>query len=177
MSVKYQTEKPTKGRFYFFPNATTEVTPDGEQIFIDGMPMSEKEGCEFFYGIGEYIPKEDCVNGIYIEESEYDRCTAEAEEEEYRRKYGIGRISAFLGIILCMYPEDGSEYNRPHLHAFYGEDECEISIPDGEVLSGSLPARQLRNVQTFIDMREAELKLNWELCMKGQNVIWVDPIR
>lgn len=86
----------------------------------------------------------------------------------------MGRISAFLGIVLYMYPEKGG---CPHLHAVYGDDECELSIPEGEVLSGSLPQKQLRNVQTFIDMREAELMLNWDLCMKGQNVIWIDPIR
>ena len=89
----------------------------------------------------------------------------------------MGRISAFLGIILYMYPEKGGKHNKPHLHAFYGDEECEISIPDGEVLAGSLPARQLRNVQTFIDLREAELMLNLNLCMKGQDVIWIDPIR
>ena len=53
----------------------------------------------------------------------------------------MGRISAFLGIILYMYPEKGGKHNKPHLHAFYGDEECEISIPDGEVLAGSLPAR------------------------------------
>ena len=89
----------------------------------------------------------------------------------------MGRVSAFLGIVLYMYPERGGKHNRPHLHAFYGEDECEISIPNGEVLAGSLPARQLRNVQTFIDLRETELMLNWDLCMKGQDVVWIDPIR
>ena len=89
----------------------------------------------------------------------------------------MGRISAFLGIILYMYTEKGGKHNKPHLHAFYGDEDCEISIPDAEVLAGSLPGRQLRNVQTFIDLREAELMLNWKLCMKGQDVIWIDPIR
>jgi len=89
----------------------------------------------------------------------------------------MGRISAFLGIVLYMYPEKGGQHNRPHLHAVYGDDECELSIPEGELLSGFLPPRQLRNVQTFIDLRETELQLNWNLCMQGQNVIWIDPIR
>ena len=46
-----------------------------------------------------------------------------------------------------------------------------------EVLAGAMPARQLRNLQTFIDMRTAELELNWKLCMEGKDVIWIDPIR
>ena len=46
-----------------------------------------------------------------------------------------------------------------------------------EVLAGAMPARQLRNLQTFIDMRTAELELDWKLCMEGKDVIWIDPIR
>ena len=55
--------------------------------------------------------------------------------------------------------------------------ECVLSIPEGDILAGAMPARQLRNLQTFIDMRTAELELNWKLCMEGKDVIWIDPIR
>ena len=89
----------------------------------------------------------------------------------------MGRICAFAGIVLYMYPEKGVQHNRPHLHAIYGDDECVLSIPEGNVLAGEIPARQLRNIQTFIDMRTQELELNWKLCMEGKDVIWIDPIR
>ena len=59
----------------------------------------------------------------------------------------------------------------------YGDEECVLSIPEGDVLAGAMPARQLRNLQTFIDMRTAELELDWKLCMEGKDVIWIDPIR
>ena len=52
-----------------------------------------------------------------------------------------------------------------------------LSVPEGEVLAGDMPGRQLRNAQTFIDMRTEELMLNWKLCMEGKDVVWVDPIR
>jgi len=89
----------------------------------------------------------------------------------------MGRITAFLGIVLYMYPEVNGRHKRPHLHAIYGEEECVLSIPEGEVLAGEMPAKQLRNIQTFIDMRTEELNLNWRLCMEGKDVIWIDPIR
>ena len=89
----------------------------------------------------------------------------------------MGRISAFAGMVLYMYPEKGGKHSRPHLHAMYGDDECVLSIPEAEVLAGSMPTRQLRNLQTFIDMRIAELELDWKLCMEGKDVIWIDPIR
>jgi hypothetical protein len=45
------------------------------------------------------------------------------------------------------------------------------------VLAGEMPGRQLRNAQTFIDLRTEELMLNWKLCMEGKDVVWIDPIR
>ena len=56
-------------------------------------------------------------------------------------------------------------------------DKDDLSIPEGEVSAGEIPGRQLRNAQTFIDMRTEELMLNWKLCMEGKDVVWVDPIR
>ena len=64
-----------------------------------------------------------------------------------------------------------------HIHIIYGDEECVLSVPEGEVLAGELPGRLLRNAQTFIDMRTEELMLNWKLCMEGKDVVWVDPIR
>ena len=58
-----------------------------------------------------------------------------------------------------------------------GDDECVLSIPEGDVLAGEIPGRQLRNAQTFIDLRNEELMLNWKLCMDGKDVVWIDPIR
>ena len=89
----------------------------------------------------------------------------------------MGRVSAFAGMVLYMYPEKGGQHKRPHLHATYGDEECVLSIPEGDVLAGAMPAKQLRNLQTFIDMRTVELELDWKLCMEGKDVIWIDPIR
>ena len=89
----------------------------------------------------------------------------------------MGRVSAFLGMVLYMYPEKNGRHNRPHVHVMYGDDECVLSIPEGEVLAGEIPGKQLRNAQTFIDFRNEELMLNWKLCMDGKDVVWIDPIR
>ena len=89
----------------------------------------------------------------------------------------MGSISAFFGMVLYMYPEKGGKHHRPHIHVVCGDDECVLSVPEREVLEGSLPPKKLRNVQTFIDMRTEELAMNWDLCMQGKNVVWIDPIR
>ena len=59
----------------------------------------------------------------------------------------MGRVSAFLGMVLYMYPEKNGRHNRPHVHVLYGDEECVLSIPEGLVLAGEIPSRQLRNAQ------------------------------
>ena len=44
----------------------------------------------------------------------------------------MGRVSAFAGMVLYMYPEKGGQHKRPHLHATYGDEECVLSIPEGK---------------------------------------------
>ena len=47
----------------------------------------------------------------------------------------MGRVSAFLGMVLYMYPEKNGRHNRPHVHVLYGEEECVLSVPEGEAYS------------------------------------------
>ena len=53
----------------------------------------------------------------------------------------MGRVSAFLGMVFYMYPEKNGRHNRPHVHVLYGDDECVLSVPEGEVLAGEIPGR------------------------------------
>ena len=50
-------------------------------------------------------------------------------------------LSRFAGIIIKMIYKDNKQHNKPHIHAYYGEYEASIGI-DGELLGGSLPAKQ-----------------------------------
>jgi hypothetical protein len=51
------------------------------------------------------------------------------------RREAMGRVSAFLGMVFYMYPEKNGRHNRPHVHVMYGDDECVLSVPEGEVLA------------------------------------------
>lgn len=82
MRVQYYTSKPASGRYVFFPDSVTEIHPDGSGFSITPVPMPEREGYEYYYQIGEYIPKADCVNGIYVAESDYTQMIAELNKEE-----------------------------------------------------------------------------------------------
>ena len=57
----------------------------------------------------------------------------------------MGRVSAFLGMVFYMYPEKNGWHNRAHVHVMYGDDECVLSVPEGEVLAGEISGKQLRN--------------------------------
>ncbi len=57
------------------------------------------------------------------------------------------RVSEFFGISIYLYFGDRKQHSSPHFHAEYGDDEAVFSIPEADVLAGSLPRRQTRFVQ------------------------------
>lgn len=91
--LKYTTEKPKDGRYYFLPSSTEVVDPDGLLMKVEwmfdfdehGEPVEGPPGTKFFGDVREWIPKEDARKGIYIREADYDRRKAELEEQ-YRRE-------------------------------------------------------------------------------------------
>lgn len=68
-------------------------------------------------------------------------------------------VSMFYGIIIRMYYID---HNSLHFHAFYGKDMARFNF-DGEVFEGSLPTKQIKLVQAWIEIHKKELEANWEL--------------
>ena len=48
----------------------------------------------------------------------------------------MGRVSAFAGMVLYMYPEKGGQHRRPHLHATYGDEECVLVHSRGRCVGG-----------------------------------------
>ena len=89
--IEYYREKPEDDtrRFYYLPNACEIAGPDGDDLLVDG-PGPERdqyaEGAhdedEYYVSLGEWIPKKDCANGIYVPEEVLDKLWAEEDEEE-----------------------------------------------------------------------------------------------
>ncbi len=86
-------------------------------------------------------------------------------------------ISLFYGIIVSMYFLDDRQHKTPHIHARYQDDEAVFSIPDGEVLSGSLPPAKARLVQAWIEIHRDDLMADWQLAVSGQLPHKIDPLR
>lgn len=86
-------------------------------------------------------------------------------------------ISMFYGILILMYFYNNKKYNRPLIHAEYGEYEASIAIDDGLVLSGRLPSPKLKLVQAWIEIHREDLLVNWKLAVAGESVFKIEPLR
>ena len=86
-------------------------------------------------------------------------------------------ISMFYGIIVSLYFLDNTRHHRPHVHARYQDEEAVISIPDGEVLEGSLPPGKLKMVLAWVEIHQDDLMADWELAVIGQQPFRIEPLR
>lgn len=86
-------------------------------------------------------------------------------------------LSMFYGIIVSIYFLDKKQHNKPHIHIKYQEYEIVLSIPEGEVLEGNLPANKLKLVEAWIEIHKEELIANWELAVNGNSIFQIEPLR
>lgn len=62
------------------------------------------------------------------------------------------------GIRIEMYFND---HAPPHVHAKYAEHEVLITIREATVYAGYLPAKQLKQVQTYVNDNQEKLLTRW----------------
>ena len=77
-------------------------------------------------------------------------------------------LSRFEGMIIYMLFRDNKEYNKPHVHVYYGEYKASIGI-DGELLAGKLPSKQLKMVVGWLALHEEEAYAAWNLAVTGEH--------
>jgi len=82
-------------------------------------------------------------------------------------------ICMFYGIIIRMYYID---YNPPHFHAFYGENVARFNF-NGEIIEGTLPDKQIKLIQAWVELHRNELEANWELAKNSERPFKVLPLR
>lgn len=64
-----------------------------------------------------------------------------------------------------------------HFHAAYGGDEVIVSINDIEVIDGTMPNKQLKMFLGCAAFHQEELKENWALAQKQQELFTIDPLK
>ena len=84
-------------------------------------------------------------------------------------------ISRFFGIVIKMFFND---HAPPHFHAECGENKAMINISTGEVIEGTMPAKQLKLIQAWAILHEQELLSNFE-GLRNLPVSWhvIEPLR
>jgi len=86
-------------------------------------------------------------------------------------------LASFYGIKVMMYTLDNKRHHLPHIHARYQGEKAVFSIPEGELLAGSLPSKKVRMVQTWIDIHTDELMECWDLAVNGIDPPNIEPLR
>jgi len=79
-------------------------------------------------------------------------------------------ISMFYGVIIKMFFRDNERHKLPHIHAEYQGHVGVYSIPEGELLAGSLPINKQKLVIAWIEIRKDELMADWNLAVNGQKI-------
>ena len=86
-------------------------------------------------------------------------------------------ISMFYGVIVLMYYFDNRRHHQPHIHVQYSDEDAVISIPEGNLMEGSLRSAKLKLVQAWIEIHQDELIADWKLAVNGQQVFKIDPLK
>ena len=81
----------------------------------------------------------------------------------------MSELCRFAGIVIYLMFFDTGKHNKPHVHVSYGEFEAVIAI-DGELLAGSLPARQMKIVTGWLAFHEEEAYRAWKLAVQGKHI-------
>ncbi len=63
------------------------------------------------------------------------------------------------------------------IFAKYGEFSAAFDIETADVLAGSLPFRQVRLVQAWIEIHRDELNADWQLSIDGHEVFKIEPLK
>ncbi|MDD5207509.1 MAG: DUF4160 domain-containing protein [Desulfobacterales bacterium] len=83
-------------------------------------------------------------------------------------------ISVFFGIIIRMFYDD---HNPPHIHVEYQGRKALLDF-QGNILRGDLQSRTaLRLAREWVDLRNEELLVDWELAKGGKEIKKIDPLQ
>jgi hypothetical protein len=77
-------------------------------------------------------------------------------------------LCRFHGIIIRIYFEVGEPHHSAHFHAYYQNEIAVVGINPVELISGSLPRRQLRLVEAWAELHQEELQTAWDQLQSGR---------
>jgi len=81
------------------------------------------------------------------------------------------------GILVSIFFEDNDRHSLPHIHVRYSGEKASVAIEDGRILAGSIPQKQLKMVQAWIEIHKDELFADWELAAAGEEPFRIAPLQ
>ena len=85
-------------------------------------------------------------------------------------------LSVFYGIIVRMYFFDNQQHHLPHIHVEYQGSQAVFGIDNAELMEGTLPRKQMRLVQAWIELHQEELIADWQLAANGEEPVRIAPL-
>ncbi|MFP4383428.1 MAG: DUF4160 domain-containing protein [Spirochaetia bacterium] len=86
-------------------------------------------------------------------------------------------ISMFYGIIISLYFFDNRRHKKPHIHVQYQDEQAVVSIPDGEILEGTIKSNKLKLIQAWLIIHKDEIMADWKLASEGNEIFKIDPLK
>ncbi len=80
----------------------------------------------------------------------------------------MGELTRIGALVIYLRFYDTQQHHKPHAHVKYGDDEAVVAL-DGELLSGSLPPKQMRILDGFLALHEEETYAAWNLAVQGKH--------
>ena len=82
-------------------------------------------------------------------------------------------ICRFFGIVIAMYY---NEHVPPHFHAKYSGQRAAFSIPELQIIEGSLPRRAISLVLEWAFIHRNELMENWLRATRHEDLLEIKPL-
>ena len=76
-----------------------------------------------------------------------------------------------------MYYFDNKKHNLPHIHVKYQEQEAVFTIPNGNIIEGSIKSNKRKLVEAWIEIHQEELMADWDLAINGNSIFKIEPLK
>lgn len=76
-----------------------------------------------------------------------------------------------------MFAEPGSPHHVAHFHPYYQDGVGIFSLDPVGMIAGPLPVRQKRLVEAWAELRQEELRADWERLQAGRPPAPIEPLR
>ena len=69
------------------------------------------------------------------------------------------------------------EHKLPHIYVECQNETAVIEIPNGEILTGSLPNAKLKLVQAWVEIHQEALMADWKLAVEGSTIFKIEGLK